>query len=243
MAVQDVARSQEGVLARLKKVEVAMMQVETTRRTEDMERRMAALKNEGNEADRRRVEVHGTVAVKLAEELRTRNVRDFSFHRVTEDYYEQTLEQRGQQLGARRVEQLCKSIVLENTQAGDDVKGCADPRNSKYYLVVVQYCKRFNAELIRSFVYAMNKDKGVSKRKFNFRLCPEEVSHALTGYGHNAVTPIGMEESIPIILSKSVAELVEGCFWLGAGEVDLKLGLNTQQFIKAYDPFICDCTF
>ena len=243
MAVQDVARSQEGVLDRLKAMEVATVQMETTKRVDDLERRMTEVENGKKDVDHRRVEMHGPVAVKLAKELQTRNVRDFSFHRVTEDYYEQTLEQRGQQLGAKRVEQLCKSIVLENTQAGDEVKGCTDPKNSKYYLVVVQYCKRFNAELIRSFVYAMNKDKGVSKRKFNFRLCPEEVSHALTGYGHNAVTPIGMNENIPIILSKSVTELVEGYFWLGAGEVDLKLGLNTQQFIKAYNPFICDCAF
>lgn len=240
MDVATVARSQERVLDRTRKVEVAVKQMETLQWMGRMEEKMV----EGRETKAKdEVQEHGPVATRLAEELRAKNVRDFSFHRVSEDYYQQTLEQRGRQLGARRVEQLCKSIVLENTQAGDDVQGCSDPKNAKYYLVVVQYCKKFNAELIRTFVHAMNKDKGVSKRKFNFRLCPEDVSCALTGYGHNAVTPVGMNENIPIILSKSVTELVEGYFWLGAGEVDLKLGLNTQQFIKAYDPFVCDCTF
>jgi hypothetical protein len=29
----------------------------------------------------------------------------------------------------------------------------------------------------------------------------------------------------------------------GGGEVDLKLGLLASDFIKAYDPFVADCTY
>lgn len=30
------------------------------------------------------------------------------------------------------------------------------------------------------------------------RLAPEELSHKLTGYGHNAVTCIGMRTDVPV---------------------------------------------
>ena len=38
------------------------------------------------------------------------------------------------------VEQLCKSIVFENTVASHD--NCDDPTNSRYYCVIVQYTGR-----------------------------------------------------------------------------------------------------
>lgn len=31
-------------------------------------------------------------------------------------------------------------------------------------------------------------------------------------------------------------------FWLGAGEVDLKLGVDTQEFISGVRPYIMPCT-
>ncbi len=29
----------------------------------------------------------------------------------------------------------------------------------------------------------------------------------------------------------------------GGGEVDLKLGLSAAEFVKAYSPFVADCTY
>jgi hypothetical protein len=49
---------------------------------------------------------------RLSAILLTKGVSDFSWKRVPFDYYDQSLECRRQMLGASRIEQLCKSIVM-----------------------------------------------------------------------------------------------------------------------------------
>ena len=39
-------------------------------------------------------------------------------------------------------------------------------------------------------------------------------------------------------MSSRIAKLPE--FWMGGGEVDLKLCLSTKDFIRAYDPLIAE---
>ncbi|KAL2238022.1 UNVERIFIED_CONTAM: hypothetical protein Sindi_0993900, partial [Sesamum indicum] len=137
-----------------------------------------------------------TTEGRLSAILLSNSVRDFSFKRVPSDYYEWTLEARRDILGAASIHHLCKSIVLVNTQAPPDVTDCSDRNYSKYYVVVVQYTARFNAETVKNFLYALNNGK-ISKKKFNMRLAPEETSAKLTGYEHNGVTCIGMKTDIP----------------------------------------------
>ncbi|KAG6549064.1 hypothetical protein Mapa_009507 [Marchantia paleacea] len=166
----------------------------------------------------------------------------FSFKRVSSDYYSRSYEERRDLLGAASVDHLCKSIVMVNTQALDSVTDCSDWKNSKYYLIVIQYTARLNAEKVKQFVYSLNNGK-VPKKKFNMRLAPEEESNKLTGFEHNAVTPFGMVSDIPVILSDAIVHLQPEYFWLGGGEVDLKLGLRTQDFIRILNPFIVDCIY
>ncbi|KAE9459413.1 hypothetical protein C3L33_08675, partial [Rhododendron williamsianum] len=87
----------------------------------------------------------------------------------------------------------CGSV---NTQAPSNVTDCSDRNYSKYYVVVVQYTARFNAETVKNFLYALN-DGRIPKKKFNLRLAPEEISQKLTGYEHNGVTCVGMKTDIP----------------------------------------------
>lgn len=54
----------------------------------------------------------------------------------------------------------------------------------------------------------------VGKQYYNFRLAPEEVSDSLSGYTHNAVTPVGMITPLPIIMSHKIAALQPDFFWL-----------------------------
>ena len=62
-------------------------------------------------------------------------------------------------------------------------------------------------------------------------------------FKHNAVSPVGLKDTtVPIVLSHKVAELQPDFFWLGGGEVDLKLGFRASDFVDAYKPFIVDCT-
>ncbi|KAF0932245.1 hypothetical protein E2562_008749 [Oryza meyeriana var. granulata] len=137
-----------------------------------------------------------TTEARLSAILKARGVVDFTFRRVPADYYDRPLEERRDFLRADSVDQLCKSIVMVNTQAAADVVDCSNPKNSKYYVVVVQYMARLNADSIKNFIYALN-EKQIPKKRFNMRLAPEEESQKLTGFVHNAVTCIGMETDIP----------------------------------------------
>ncbi|KAJ8512534.1 hypothetical protein OPV22_002968 [Ensete ventricosum] len=182
-----------------------------------------------------------TTETRLSAILRARGVDDFAFKRVPADYYDRPIEVRRDILGAPSVEHLCKSIVLVNTQALASITDCSDRNNSKYYVVVIQYAARLNAENIKNFLYTLNNSK-ISKKKFNMRLAPEEESLKLTGFVHNAVTCIGMETDIPVILDEAITKLKPDFFWLGGGEVDLKLRIRTSQFISAVNPFVVNCS-
>lgn len=57
------------------------------------------------------------------------------------------------------------------------------------------------------------------------------------------VTPICMKTRLPIFMSDRIEQLPTDFFWLGAGEVDLKVGMPVQQFIAAYKPILVDCTY
>ncbi|KAF3795244.1 hypothetical protein EJ110_NYTH05120 [Nymphaea thermarum] len=182
-----------------------------------------------------------TIESHLTNILLSNGVTDFRFGRVPEDYYDRTIEERRDILGAPSIHHLCKSIVLVNTQAPANITDCSDRSNSKYYVVVIQYTARFNAESVKNFLYSLNNGK-IPKKKINMRLAPEEESAKLTGYEHNAVTPLGMKTDIPVILDEAITKLNPDFFWLGGGEVDLKLGIRTSQFIQFIKPFIVCCT-
>ncbi|KXZ54798.1 hypothetical protein GPECTOR_4g869 [Gonium pectorale] len=181
---------------------------------------------------------------RLEAELIDRGLSFARFARVPPDYYDQPLEYRRGCLGAQRVELLCKSIVMENTRAHESVVGWDDPYHSKYYCVIVQYTARLHADKLKMALLELGGRK-FGRQYYNMRLAPEEVNDALTGYSHNAVTPIAMRERLPMVLSHRIAALAdeEGEFWLGAGEVDLKVCLKVREFIDAYQPFVLDCTY
>ncbi|GFZ01946.1 YbaK/aminoacyl-tRNA synthetase-associated domain-containing protein [Actinidia rufa] len=103
---------------------------------------------------------------RLSAVLHSNGVRDFAFKRVPSDYYDWTLEARRDVLGAASIDHLCKSIVLINTQAPSNVTDCSDRNNSKYYVVVVQYIARLNAETVKNFLYSLNNGT-IPKKKFN----------------------------------------------------------------------------
>ncbi|CAN6723491.1 unnamed protein product [Malus baccata var. baccata] len=77
---------------------------------------------------------------------------------------------------------------------------------------------------------------------YALRLAPEDKSIELTGFEHNAVTCVGMKTDIPVILDEAIEKLNPDFFWLGGGEVDLKLGIRTSEFINFAKPFIVSCS-
>lgn len=89
-----------------------------------------------------------------------------------------------------------------------------------------------------------NEVAPLSKSKINMRMVAEEQAQAMTGFGHNAVTPICSAAKLPIIMSHRIAAL-PGHFFLGAGEVDLKVGLRADDFLQGFSEtpvFVVDCT-
>ncbi|KAI3869825.1 hypothetical protein MKW98_031006 [Papaver atlanticum] len=186
-------------------------------------------------------ESQGTTQSRLSSILRSNGVTDFLFKTVPSDYYDRPFESRREILNAASIHHLCKSIVLVNTQAPASVIDCSDRNNSKYYVVVVQYTARFNADSVKNFLYTLNDGK-IPKKRFNLRLAPELESLKLTGYEHNGVTCVGMKTDIPVILDEAITRLDPDFFWLGGGEIELKLGIKTSEFINYVKPFIINCS-
>merc|ERR1712224_1042908 len=179
-------------------------------------------------------------------ELLERNIADFKITRAPSDYYDQDLDFRRRFLGAASINHLCKSMIMENTKDErgfpEGLPAGADPWSSKYVLVIVQYVARLHSEKIRDYVFERREGK-TSRKKIKMRLAPEDVSFKITGYSHNAVTPIACTHRIPVIVSHEICKLNPNFFWLGAGEVNLKVGLDAKAFTDAYDAHVVDCTY
>ena len=64
------------------------------------------------------------------------------------------------------------------------------------------------------------------------RMVEGATSAALSGFEHNAVSPLGLRTPLPILLSAPIARLPAGELWLGGGEPDLKLRVESQEFVR-----------
>lgn len=157
-----------------------------------------------------------------------------TFIRVGPDYYERSLEERRNILGATTIHQLCKSMVMENTKA----PACAQ----RFFLVVIQYASAIQAELLKKHVLSIETSDGkrLSRSQCNMRLASEEDSFRLTGYAHNGVSPVGLRKELPLIVASEIAELQ--FMWLGGGEPDLKLGMSVPQFLAGYKATVVSCS-
>ena len=153
-------------------------------------------------------------------------------------YYNKPLQYRRDLLQAPSIQYLCKTIVLENTHCTNE--DCSDPSNSRFYMVLFQYTEKFNSDEVMRFI--KDKNEGIGKKKFSFRLANPEVSAALTGFGYNAVAPFGTKTQIPIILSQKITELAPRYFWMGGGHADCKVRVDTDEFIRVLKPFVCNFT-
>lgn len=92
---------------------------------------------------------------RVKQDLFSRRIYTAQFYTVPDDYYERSLEERAAMLGSRGVDQLCKTIIFENTVCDSD--SCEDISYSKYYCVVVQYQGKVSAPLLfSSFMSSLN---------------------------------------------------------------------------------------
>ena len=199
-------------------------------------------------------------------DVEQRSVFTSIFITVPSNYYSWSLEQRANLLNCH-VNQLCKSIIMENTSCTE--KNCSDPTNSKYYCVVLQYNTKLDEDKLIINLRS-NKAERLSKSKVTLRLVASEMNDKMTGFSHNAVSPFGINtelgRSVPILLSKA---LYSHCvsfsggvdkhnkdntnstpnkptpnhyLYLGGGHVDVKLGMSIHDFVRISDCKIGDIT-
>ncbi|GMH64067.1 hypothetical protein TL16_g03883 [Triparma laevis f. inornata] len=155
---------------------------------------------------------------------------------VPKTYYKLSLPERSKILRTT-VPQLCKSMLMENKSFKDTN---SNSQNSRFYLVVVQYCSSIDVKKLEGEVRGLLpvKDRLTSK-DYTFSVAKETDSDDLTGFKHNSVSPFGLCSKIPVILDKSIAHLETPFFWMGGGHPDLKLGMSVNDFLKA-GGIVCD---
>ena len=79
-------------------------------------------------------------------------------------------------------------------------------------------------------------------KHFAVRMASPEQSLQLSGYPHGAVTPFAMPAALPVFLSDCIPQLEPRVLYLGGGEPDLKLRLDTQEYVSACMPTVADIT-
>ena len=206
---------------------------------------------------------------RLRSSLEAAGVRCYRFVRVPGDYYDTPLSDRRRVLRAHHAEQLCKTIVVcairfeelavccsrlritaalqvENATwaplPGRPSGELADARNPRYFLVVVQYARRFNVDKTKAYFVEANGGE-LAKTRIKPRLASADDSERLTGYKHGGVTPVAVATpELPILLSHRVAQLQPAIFFLGAQAVDLKVCLRVQDFMERFRPAVADMT-
>lgn len=154
---------------------------------------------------------------------------------VPPSYYDWTLEERAKTLGAPSPALLCKSLLMENKNSDG-----TDATNPKFILVVIQYKASLDTRKLSSAIRSLRpnvKDR-LEYSQFDWRIADPADNDRLTGYSFNSVTPFGLLENVPIVLTSAVLPLY--FFWMGGGHVHLKLGMAVSDFCKATNPIIAD---
>lgn len=96
---------------------------------------------------------------------------------------------------------------------------------------------------LRTLVHGLRKpEERLPKKKFHFQLASDQISFELTGFGHNAISPIGMKTAIPIIICRRCLELAQPVIFLGGGKVDVKLSIPVKELIVTLDAIVGDIT-
>ena len=188
----------------------------------------------------------GAAHDRLRAALEAAGVRCYRFIRVPATYYDTPLSSRRRVLRAHHETALCKTIAMENAVwaplPGRPAGELADPRNPRWFLVVVQYAARFNADKTKAWFVEANGGE-LPKSRIKPRLASAADSERLTGYRHGGVTPVAAATpELPILLSHRVVQLRPAIFFLGAQDVDLKVCLRVQDFMERYRPAVADVT-
>ncbi|KAI7886612.1 hypothetical protein K492DRAFT_203140 [Lichtheimia hyalospora FSU 10163] len=160
------------------------------------------------------------------------------YHHVESDYYDWPLRQRAFRVLAPSPAHMCKTVVMVN-QGYSEKLGLDSSVYPRYVCVVTQYIAPVNTVKLLDY-YRGLVEKPAGKKFYNFRLAKHEASHHAPCFRTGGVTPIGMDQPIPIILAESITKLSPSTFVMGAGHIDWKITLPVQDFIKATNCHVLD---
>ncbi|KAL0234006.1 hypothetical protein PCE1_002509 [Barthelona sp. PCE] len=154
-------------------------------------------------------------------------------YRVPSIYYNMPYSWRKESLKAQSEVQLCKTLFFENVLYNGDEDFMEHPHWCRYYAVITQYTSKLNTQQLRNFIgyHPGNFNRSV-KSNFKLRAVEPETAAELTGYQFNAHTVFGMRQPVPIIIDQKVLDIPHSSFFMGGGEVDLKIKVNTREFIE-----------
>lgn len=159
---------------------------------------------------------------------------------VPEPYYNWSLDQRAKVLGVPSTAMLCKSLLLENKKLADKPE-LEDKTYPRFLMVVLQYESELD---VKKLITSLRKLRPVASRldesKFDLQVADPSDNARITGYTFNSVSPFGLKEPVPIILSSAIVPLQY--FWMGGGHVHLKLGMAVSDFKKAPGVQIMECS-
>jgi hypothetical protein len=83
-------------------------------------------------------------------------LRSLVMARAPHDYYKWTLEERRAFLGAASIHQLCKTIILKNSDYNEEYK--EDPLYPRFIMVIVQYSKKLISPNIAAIMRNYQRD-------------------------------------------------------------------------------------
>jgi len=160
---------------------------------------------------------------------------------VPETYYTWTLEERAKLLGAQSTYMLCKSLLLENKKVTEKPE-LQDPQtNPRFLLVVLQYEAELDVKKLATSIRKLRpvKDR-LDESQFDLRVADPSDNDRITGYAFNSVTPFGLKEQVPIVLSDAIVPC--SYFWMGGGHVHLKLGMSVSEFMALPGVHVMECS-
>ena len=126
-------------------------------------------------------------------------------------------------------------MIMENTRlSGVSAAEAAVLGRYKRVCVVLQYDgPKLDKHKLTDVVRGLEGRHAAAKRQYSLRMVSGEESLALSGFEHNAVTPLGMATPMPLLVSERLRGLADGTAWLGGGEPDLKLRVDIRQFVAS----------
>lgn len=156
-----------------------------------------------------------------------------ALYRVPPGYYSTPLAARARTLRCP-ADRLCKTLVLENVA----LPAAAAPRTEdplgrqRFIAVVLQYTTRLDVPALERALRAAHGAPG------DLKLRAAERAPELTGFAHNAVSPLGSATPLPLVVTKPVAALP--FVWLGGGAEDVKLRVCAGQLVRSSGAVVLD---